>query len=362
MDKYEKKHQRNLSAFGRQVDAIFKQAATEAAALGITLDDLPTEGILSLSNLPRTERAVKEMMENLVRNLSACIINGITLSWQLANEKNGSLCDKVFGDIKDELSDEMKKRYYSNNSEALEAFLQRKEAGLKLSERVWRYADEFKNEIEMGLDVGIRDGVAAERMQRGLQQYLRNPNMLFRRVRDIHGNLQLSKRAKEYHPGRGVYRSSYKNARRLTVTETNMAYRSADYLRFQNLDFVVGVRIVLSNNHPDDDICNELSAPLGSTYTKGKGCYPKDFKFVGWHPHCRCHVETILKTEDELAADNKRIMDGKKPSEESENTVSKMPSEFNAWVRKNEKRIKNAKTLPYFIRDNKDRVDSILTK
>ena len=51
------------------------------------------------------------------------------------------------------------------------------------------------------------------------------------------------------HPGRGVYRSSYMNARRLAATETNIAYRTADHLRWQKMDFVVGIEIVLSDNH-----------------------------------------------------------------------------------------------------------------
>ncbi len=360
MDKYEKRHQRNLSAYERQVDAIFNQAIKEAALIGVSIEGLAEGEILSFDKLPKTKAAVNKMLNTLVSNLTICIINGVQSAWTLANSKNSELCNQVFGDAKDLLNDAQRKRYYSNNDDALEAFLQRKEAGLNLSERVWKYAEEYKNEIELGLDVGIRDGVAAERMQRDLQQYLQHPNMLFRRVRDIHGNLQLSKRAKEYHPGRGVYRSSYKNARRLTVTETNMAYRTADYLRWQSMDFVVGVRIVLSNNHPDDDICNELSAPLGSTATKGQGCYPKDFKFVGWHPHCRCHSESILKTEEELMADNKCIMDGEEPSEGSVNTVSEMPESFNRWAKDNRERIMSAKTLPYFIRDNKERVEGVL--
>jgi hypothetical protein len=49
--------------------------------------------------------------------------------------------------------------------------------------------------------------------------------------------------------------------------------------RRQQLDFVVGVEVRLSVNHPVADICDEL-----------KGKYPKAFSFTGWHPHCRCHT------------------------------------------------------------------------
>lgn len=83
-----------------------------------------------------------------------------------------------------------------------------------------------------------------------------------------------------------------------------------------------------------------------------QGKYPKDFKFTGWHPHCRCYVTSILKTDKEIAADNERIMAGLEPLEGSENTVSDVPDAFKEWVDKNEERISKAKSLPYFLQDN----------
>ncbi len=230
--------------------------------------------------------------------------------------------------------------------------MKRKANGLNLSDRVWKYTDQFKEEIEMGLDVGIRNGVPANKMTRDLKQYLRHPDKLFRRVRDEHGQLQLSKAAKAYHPGRGVYRSSYMNARRLAATETNIAYRSADYARWQDLDFVVGIRVVRSNNHPVPDICDDLSADVGSKAVKGQGCYPKDFKFTGWHPHCRCHAETILKTEEEMMRDNERLLRGEEPLKESVNTVTGVPQTFKDWLEDNKERAKRSTSMPYFIKDN----------
>lgn len=155
----------------------------------------------------------------------------------------------------------------------------------------------------------------------------------------------------------GVYRNSYKNARRLAATEANTAYRTADHLRWQQMDFVVGQRVVLSNNHTLNgkrfrDICDDLSAPQGSTATRGRGCYPKDFKFTGWHPLCRCHAESILKTPEELKADTQRILDGKPVDGKSVNSVDDVPKEFKTWLKDNKGRIERAKSMPYFIRDN----------
>jgi hypothetical protein len=269
--------------------------------------------------------------------------------WTLANNKNNVLCDRVFGENKSRLTKEQTRKYYNNNDKAREAFIKRKEAGLNLSERVWNYAEQFKSEIEMGLDLGIRDGLSAAEIARELRQYLREPARLFRRVRDKHGQLHLSKNAKAYHPGRGVNRSSYKNALRLAATEINTSYRTSDYERWQQMDFVVGIEVFSSNNHtlngvPFYDICDDL-----------KGKYPKTFKFTGWHPSCSCHAISIHKTDEEIWADTERLMNGEAPAEGSVNKVKDMPAGFKQWVDKNADRIEKAEqrgTLPYFLKDN----------
>ena len=364
LNKYDKQHLRNLTAYERQVDAIYRAAVKEAAALGLSIRDLDPTRLFSFSDYPTTRKRLESLLESLKSGLTAVIVNGVNHEWTLANNKNNELCRQVFGDNVGKLSNAQYRRYFKNNEEAREAFKDRRVRGLKLSDRVWKYTNQFKEEIELGLDIGLRSGKAAERLQKDLQLFLQHPDMLFRRVRDEHGQLVLSKRAAAYHPGRGVYRSSYKNARRLAATETNIAYRTADYTRWKDLDFVVGIRVVLSNNHTllgadgkphkFKDICDELSAPMGSKAVKGQGCYPKGFKFTGWHPHCRCHAETILKTEEEIARDNERLLRGEEPLKDSVNTVKDVPQKFNDWLTKNKERAKRSTSVPYFISDNKD--------
>lgn len=345
-NKYDSQHWRNQAAYERQIDAIYRTAAKEAATLGVSIKDFNPDRLFSFSDYPNTKKKIEKLLNDLQSGVTAVIVNGIRSEWTLANNKNDELARQVFGDSVGKLTKELERRYFSTNGAAREAFIKRKTDGLGLSDRVWKYTNQFKDEIELGLDLGIRSGRSADELSRDLRSYLQHPDKLFRRVRNKHGQLVLSQRARAYHPGRGVYRSSYKNARRLAATETNIAYRTADYERWQQFDFVVGIEIKLSNNHPEPDICDDL-----------KGRYPKDFKFTGWHPHCRCHVETVLKTPDELIADNRRIMEGGKPTETSVNTVADVPQAFTDWVEANRERMTAAKSLPYFIRDNSKYVE-----
>lgn len=351
MNEYDKQHLRNIARIERMVEALFQAAATDSANLSTLIGELG-EVAFSWNDYPLASAKINEIIARLNSEVEAAIVNGVRSEWTLSNDKNNELCRQVFGSLATSLPAPLARRYFSTNESARDAFLARRENGLNLSDNVWRYTNQFKGEIEMALDVGIRSGRSADDLSRDVREYLKNPHKLFRRVRDKHGELQLSKNAAAYHPGRGVYRSSYMNARRLAATETNIAYRTADHLRWQQLDFVVGIEIHLSNNH------NCKGVPAGTFYDicdELKGKYPKDFQFVGWHPHCRCYATSILKTEEELAADNESILTGGDVSEGSVNEVTAPPEGFTKWLDENGTRIDEARkhgTLPYFIRDN----------
>ena len=375
---HDKTHSRNIAAICTRIDRIFRKAAEEAAKIGVSIKTaLPEDRIFSFDDYPATRKQIERLMAALQESVETTIVNGVRSAWTLSNNKNNALVSRIFGDRVADLRKEQYRRYFSTNGSALEAFLARKEQGLNLSDRVWRYTEAFRQEIELALDLGIRSGESAAQMSRSLRQYLQYPDKLFRRVRDKHGLLRLSKAAAAFHPGRGVYRSSYKNARRLAATETNIAYRTSDHLRWQQMDFVVGIEIMLSNNHTvllqpgertddksqqrkDGSPKSNAVRPLTDICDTLAGRYPKDFKFTGWHPHCRCHAVTILKTDDELAEDTRRILAGQQPMKGSVNTVRDVPDAFKDWVEENADRIGKRGKLPYFIADNKARVNAII--
>lgn len=355
LDKWEKEHVKHVAKYEAEIRRIYDQAMAEAARIMSTVT-FDASKPLSFSDYPLIQKLISKLRQKMAASVEAVITKGIDAEWDLSDEKMRELAEKLFGDLDSELMELRKQAYLERRDKAREAFKMRKERGLSLSDRVWQYTGQFKEELEMALDLGLRDGKSADELSREVRKYLNNPSMLFRRVRDEHGVLHLSKRAKAYHPGQGVYRSSYKNARRLTATETNMAYRSADYEYRQTADFIVGIKIQLSNNHtlngePFVDICDHL-----------EGEYPKDFKFVGWHPLCRCITTNILKTKEERREDRMRIMRGEAPipPEQSKNYVGDTPDQFKAWCTLNAGRVERAKSLPYFIRDNKGYYDAAL--
>ena len=237
-------------------------------------------------NYPSLSRAVDRTLRTMSNSITGTIQSGIEWAWDLANAKNDDMVARIVRSIgASRIPQGAIERWNQKNLPALEAFQQRKFSGMSLSDRVWDYSRGIKGDLELSIDLALGEGMSADRLAQRVKGYLKEPDRLYRRVRDEKGILRLSKAASNYHPGQGVYRSSYKNAKRLAGTETNIAYRSADYERNQQLDFILGIEVHLSKNHtclnakgepePFYDICDEL-----------QGRYPKDFKFVGWHPNC----------------------------------------------------------------------------
>lgn len=285
----------------------------------------------SFADYPHIKKRMDQLFDQFKSQTSTAIRNSLEREDALSADKAADLA-VYYGQALN-----------AQRSAAVQQIANRIVGGMNLSERIWHISDSFYKEIETALDIALRDGTPADRLATELKQYLRHPDKLFRRVRDEHGQLRLSKAAQAYHPGQGVYRSSFRNARRLAVTETNMAYHAADHERWQALDFVLGYEVQVSGTNPNVcPLCMELA-----------GKYPKEFKFVGWHPHCRCHALPILEKPQAFKARQQALLRGERIPPIG--AVKAPPDNFTAHLANNTDRIASAQrngTLPYYLRDN----------
>ena len=120
-----------------------------------------------------------------------------------------------------------------------------------------------------------------------------------------------------------------------------MAYRSAEQEAWGDMKQVVGIEIRRSATPYPCPLCQSLA-----------GRYPKDFKWNGWHPNCRCYMVPILVSDDEFfeMLDNEDY-----DPTTSENYVGDVPEGFSDWVDENSERIMGAVgrgSAPYFVKDN----------
>lgn len=338
-------HYRQTEQYTQAVDALFDKATAEiarAAAKGKYDPDKP----FSFDDYPSVKAVMQSVTKQLASRITTVIETGSKKQWLFACSKNDGFISSILDTSK--LSKAQLKKMQDQNLDALKTFQGRKVEGMNLSQRVWKYVGQYREQLESALDAGLGEGRSAAQLSRDVRQNLKDPNRLFRRVRDKRGNLVLSKAARAFHPGRGVYRSSAKNAARLTRSEINMAYRESDYLRWQSLDFVVGFEVKRSNHEPlcDCDICEKL-----------KGRYPKHFKFKGWHPQCMCYAVPILMDEETFdeneLGDLKAALRGTQYKRlEAKNVVVDVPDGFKEWVKDHEEAQANWSSTPYFIKDN----------
>lgn len=300
--------------YATAIDELLKLSAMKASN-GVS-------AAFSFSDSKRLSEQANAILRALYSGVYNEIKGGVIAEWGNANKSCDALITSIFGRKVKE--DNHYARFFARNKESVDAFFKRKSeyGGLNLSQRVWKYVGDFKTEMEMALSVAMGEGKSAA---------------------------TISREVRKYPFGRGVYRSSYKNAMRLARTETNMAYRTADQERWRQLDFVIGYRVVLSDNHPEPDICNDLSAKRGE---KGsRGVYPKDFVFKGWHPQCRCYVVPILADEKEFDKIQEAILNDE-PIPESKSAIREPNKYFQDWWMKNKKRVSEAQSLPYWVKDN----------
>ena len=291
------------------------------------------------SDYPQTKKQIGDIQAQFVGDIYSVIYRGTTEEWKNSNEVQDLMANKVLKAYNAQVDKEKYKVLYQVNSDALKAFQNRKDKGFNVSAKLWQQSTIYKQELESAISCAIQKGTSAITLSKQISKYLLDFPLLQKDYKDRYGSAE--------HLMDCEYRSI-----RLARSEINMAYRTAENERWKQMDFVVGYEIKLSSSHhhrmPHGDICDRLA-----------GKYPKDFVWTGWHPNDLCYKIPILKTEEEFWE-----WDGRSDvATESVNEVKDVPDAFKQWVGANAYRIEEAKkrgTLPYFVRDNQKRIDSIL--
>lgn len=371
---------KRTEAYAEKVRLLFAQTVNDILAINKTMPKLDDGVMFSFDGESlKKQKEVEALLRRLHSSVTMAIREGVNLEWAQANAEADKLIKSVFG--QKVLDSPEFTAWTQRNTAARDAFLARSEKGLNLSDRVWKSVRQLRDEMEVAMTVSMGEGKSASAMSREVRQYLNDPDLMFRRFRykkgeDAEGNpiygRKWKKRVKDeatgkykwidydrdsYPTGQGVYKSSAKNAMRLTRTETNIAYRRADHERWMNEEFVIGQRIQLSQKHPEKDICDKL-----------QGDYPKDFVFDGWHPQCFCFATPILLPDSETDFMEDWFLEGKDWEGELKRRaearmVRDYPEGFKDWVAEHAEDIQAARkrgTEPYFIRNNAAIVDRFM--
>lgn len=354
-----------IASVERQLYALFGHTYEAALHLTEVRKAIEAGDTFTWKGNPAAEKKLDRYLKDLGNKASVIIKNGIVGSWNKGEANAKVPVVEAFGKTPalrkeaNDICDEAVKAHRAKGKTG-HAFANASRGGMNISTRVWNLTGNAKQELEIIIQNGILEGKSPDEVSRSLKGYLNEPNALFRRVRNKEtGRLELSEAARKYHPGQGVYRSAYKNARRLAVTEMNAAFRRAEWESYQNNPLITSYEIRLSNNHTVVingklrtlyDICDVLA-----------GVYPKTFLWTGWHPHCRCEMIPILISENDFRARIRARKAGKlnewKPTDKK--PITEVPKALNDWVKDNQERAKGWGNLPYFVRDNHKQIGTL---
>lgn len=370
-------------AYAERVRLLFAKTVNDILALNKSMPKLEEGVMYSFDGTnAKMQKEVEMLLRRLASTVTTVIRNGINLEWEEANVECDKFIASLFG--KKVLSSPEFSAWVDRNTAARDAFANRADKGLGLSDRVWKSVKQLREEMEVAMTVAIGEGDSASSMSRKVREYLNDPELMFRRFRYKAGEKEVvdkdtgeitkvpvygrkwKKRVKDeatgkykwidydrdsYKTGTGVYKSSAKNAMRVARTETNMAYRQADHQRWQNMEFVLGQHIELSRNHPKRDICDDL-----------EGDYPKDFVFDGWHPQCFCVCTPILVDWEEQRKVFRAKLKGETYTPKGKR-ITEYPDNFKSWVNDNKEKIQVVRKSgkePYFIKNNAAKIDGII--
>lgn len=313
---------RRLAGYMLQVRNIYDRLNEKVASLVESVGyDGSTE--FFFADFPEVKRDLLLLQRQFVGEMQTLIYSGTSVEWKNSNIFQDLVANKALKYYRAQVSGERFKHYFDSNSDQLKAFQARKDKGLNLSTKLWKQADIYKESLEATISTAIEKGMSATTLSKRISRYLKDWPSLQADYQE------------RYAKATRCHDCEY-NSIRLARNEISMAYRTAEQLRWQRFDFVLGYKIKLSDSHPRYDICDELM-----------GDYPKDFSFAGWHPNCLCYTVPIVMSEEEYWSDNR---------EDSPNKITDPPENFSKWVYDNSTKIQEAEnrgTLPYWIKDNK---------
>lgn len=267
---------KRLAKYVMLVESIYEDLNLEAAKIvGITDFTIDSDRTFMWSDYPQTRKRIRDLQERFVEDIGSVIYSGTSEEWKNSNEVQDLLANKVLQTYGATIGKEKYEILYQPNNDALKAFQQRKDKGFTISDKLWNQSTLYKQELEEAISCAIQKGTSAITLSKQISKYLLDFPQLQKDYKERFGK---ASRAMDCE-----YRSI-----RLAASEINMAYRQAENLRWQQMDFVVGYEIKLSNNHtcngkPFQDICDILA-----------GKYPKDFQWTGWHPLCYSDDSEVL--------------------------------------------------------------------
>jgi len=279
-------HTAALEVTERELLRVYRSAAAELARRIDEIDDVSASSFLRKASqqvdeqiIRLTQRTQAIVARNLNRSVSQGLRDGEATLYATATSAVGrAAAVKTLGTPMgfDRLWSEAVQSLYGGTP------------GIELSPRIWEVERTTLKSIQRYLAQSMASARSRSEIVSHIRSFLLMPNV------DMRTKAWRSF-FEQNPPGRGVYRSAYKNVQRVLRTESNRAYRTATQLYARQKSWATGVRWTLSAAHPKVDICDTLAAQ--DLYGMGAGVYPAGEAPDSGHPHCLCYLVVVYNLQ-----------------------------------------------------------------
>ena len=363
-----------LATLEKQLIKIYGDTYQTAIEIADVRKAIEQGGTFTWNDNRQAAAKLDKLLRQMTGKVETLIANGINASYQRAEHNVTGEVIKALGirsrkqaaeatSICDAATDQRRAM-----GQTAAAHINARRGGIHASAQIWQ--QNAKKEIEIIVQNGMKEGKSPSEIAQSIRGYLKEP---YRYEKSVYnpatGRLERSDAAKDYHPGQGVYRSSFKNALRMARTEMTAAYREAEWQSYQNNPLIKAYEIRLSGNHTTLKTVKgkKVPVPLTDICDKLAGVYPKTFKWTGWHPQCRCLMIPITVSKKEF----RELLEARKADREARRAgkeataVGKfnqraaqvqVPKQYTDWLAANKPRIDAVKKaggiLPMWITDN----------
>ncbi len=165
---YDAQHKKNLSTRAKKVERLYTQAIQKIAAAAQPSLFGGEEGQqFTWRDFPHLDKEITALQADLAKGLQLNIEQGDEESWQLANAKNDAMVASLVGRTK--IPKAVLQTWNDPHLRAMKSFIERREGGMGLSQRVWNLAGQFKDEMELALETCIGKGIIINRSNFFLQ-------------------------------------------------------------------------------------------------------------------------------------------------------------------------------------------------
>lgn len=290
IENYTKLNKR-LAQYSTEIQRIFEMLNVEGCQLALSTTPIlkHLDKAFRFADYPQTKAGVEKLLKKYTKELQTLIISGMEAEYTKGDETQTILgenivnrCNSALPEDKQIPLDKAKLGIVTSSTDlAVKSFTEKRLKNFNLRSVLALQSVKYKDELECAISTALTKGTSARELAKQVTTLFRD-----------HAKFEaqyLEKFGEKLNTGKTMY-----EAMRLARTEINMAYRDAEQSRWGYMPFILGYEIRLSNNHnckgiPKGkfyDICDEL-----------EGKYPKDFKWLGWHPNCY-HKNTKILTNN----------------------------------------------------------------